>query len=91
MDRQKIKAINKVVDEYFAAHPAEEMVRSKNVMPLFIRAGIFNSDHKNGLPIRKALRELDACSQLQMIPSACPVRKQKNTNWYFKNIRSCGE
>jgi len=91
VDSQKIKAINKVVDEYFAAHHAEEMVRSKTLMPLFIKAGIFNSDHKNGLPIRKVLRKLDACNQLQLIPSAFSVRKQKNTNWYFRNIHSCGE
>jgi hypothetical protein len=91
MDSQKIKAINKVVDEYFAAHPTEEKVRSKDLMPLFIKAGIFNSDHRKGLRIREVLRKLDACNQLHLIPSVTLERKQKNANWYFRNIHNFGE
>ena len=82
---QKIEAINKVIRDYFTVNTSVEKVSSKDLMPLFIKKGIFNSDHRNGLPIRKVLRELDARNQLHLIPYLFPERKQKNTNWFFVN------
>ena len=59
MDIQKIEKINQVVDEYFANNPSVDKVQAKDLMPLFIKAGIFTQDQRAGLPIRRVLRELD--------------------------------
>ena len=64
---------------------------AKDLMPLFIREGIFGQDHKNGLPIRSILRDLDKSNQLHLIPSVLAERKSQNTNWFFirpRNINS---
>jgi hypothetical protein len=55
-------------------------------MPQFIKADIFNKDHRNGLPIRNVLRDLDENNQLGMILYVFPERKAKNTNWFFKRL-----
>lgn len=92
IDSQKIKAINTVIEDYFTTHSDVEIVPSKDLMPMFIEAGIFDSNHRDGLPIRKVLRELDKTGQLGLIAYVSPERKQKNTSWYFvrslKNIHA---
>lgn len=40
MDIRKIEKINQVVDEYFANNPSVDKVQAKDLMPLFIKAGI---------------------------------------------------
>jgi hypothetical protein len=80
---EKIKAINIAIAEYFEKNPSVSKVRAKNLMPHFIRNGIFNQDHKGGLPIRALLRELDDNNQLYLIPSVLVERKKKNRNWFF--------
>ncbi|HEG43603.1 hypothetical protein LCGC14_2065710 [marine sediment metagenome] len=83
IDNNNIVAINRVIQAYFDTHPNEAKVPAKDLMPQFIVAGIFHSDHRNGLPIRKVLRELDSKKQLKFIPSVLPERKPKNTYWFF--------
>ncbi len=78
-----ISKINHVIKEYFESNPQISKIRSKDLMPYFIKAGIFNKDHRNGLPIRDVLRNLDENNQLDKIPYVLPERKTKNTNWYF--------
>jgi hypothetical protein len=57
------------------------------LMPQFIKAGIFEKDHRNGLPIRQLLRDLDEINALDKITSILPERKKVNTNWYFINTK----
>lgn len=83
MDIQKIEKINQVVDEYFANNPSVDKVQAKDLMPLFIKAGIFTQDQREGLPIRRVLRELDKDDKLDLMPCVYPERKNVNTNWYF--------
>jgi len=78
-----IQAINQALDEYFALHKSVNKIPAKDLMPWFIKKGIFKTDHRNGLPIRKILRELDRKNELHKIPRAFPERKAKNTNWFF--------
>ena len=82
-EKVQIEAINKVIEEYFKTNNDIDKVLAKNLMPNFIKAGVFEKDHRQGLPIRKILRELDEAKQLQLIPSVMPERKNVNTNWYF--------
>lgn len=86
MSLSKIPQINKAIQEYFEQHPSENKLLAKELMPYFIQKGIFGSDQREGLPIRKILRDIDAKGQLALIPFVLPERKSTNTNWYF--IRS---
>ena len=79
----KTVQINKVLQSYFEKNKDVDIVPAKNLMPEFIKAGIFTKDHKNGLPIRKVLHNLKKTNQLHRIPFAHGVQKTKNTNWFF--------
>ena len=80
---EKIKKINSVIEAYFAKNTSIKIVPAKELMPEFISAGIFEKDHRKGLPIRKILRALDDKNQLEKIPCLYAERKDKNTYWYF--------
>lgn len=85
---QQALRIKRAVQDYFDKNPSVIEIRAKDLMPHFIKNGIFDFDHRNGLPIRNLLRELDANNMLHLIPHIRADRKQKNTNWFFLNIRS---
>lgn len=78
----KIITINKVLADYFGKHPGAT-VMAKEMMNDFIKAGVFPADNKNGLPIRKLLRDLDDANNLHLIPYVHVERKAANRNWYF--------
>jgi hypothetical protein len=82
-DDKKLESINQVISEYFENSTKENIVAAKELMPYFIKAGVFTADHKKGLPIRKVLRALDEQNALNKIPFVHPERKDKNTFWYF--------
>ena len=79
----KITLINNVLQNYFDQNKNITLVPAKELMPHFIKAGIFPCDKKNGLPIREILRKLDRLRQLNLIPFVHADRKAKNTTWYF--------
>ena len=83
IDLTKIELINGVIEAYFEKNSALTIVPVKQLMPDFIAAKIFTKDHKNGMPIRKILRELDKEEQLQLIPFVHADRKAKDIYWYF--------
>ena len=84
MDRYtRIQAINKVLKEYFEENPNQKPIPAKEFMGLFIKKGIFNQDSRDGLPIRKLLRELDSENRLSDIPYAIGEMKRENKNWFF--------
>jgi hypothetical protein len=84
---EKIKLINEVVRSFFQVNKDIEKVLAKDLMPQFIKAGIFEKDHRNGLPIRQLLRDLDEIKAVDKITAIQPERKKVNTNWYFVNIK----
>lgn len=81
---EKINKINQVVKDYFDKNSSVSEIRAKELMPNFVKAGIFTEDVKNGLPLRKILRKLDEQNQLHLIPFVYADRKEKNVNWYFR-------
>lgn len=81
----KITQINLVLKDYFALNKSVKIIPAKDMMSYFVLAGVFPSDQKNGLPIRKILRMLDEKNQLPLIPFVYPERKLKNTSWFFRN------
>jgi hypothetical protein len=52
-------------------------------MPLLIEKGLFEKDHRAGLPIRSLLRQLDTAGKLGLVKHVVVVRKEVNRNWYF--------
>ncbi|WP_290798186.1 hypothetical protein [Flavihumibacter sp. UBA7668] len=78
--------INQVLERYFQQHPKSGRIMAKDLMPTFIREGVFSKDDQNGLPIRNVLRELDKKKQLHKIPYVIADRKAVNTNWFFAPV-----
>ncbi len=87
-DLAKIKAINKVIEEFFTSDTSINIIPVKVLMPAFIKAGIFKKDIKNGMPIRKILRELDKTDQLKLIPYIHAERHEQSVYWYFIPLNS---
>jgi len=81
-DIQKTRRIGRCVNEYFESHN-ETKVKAKELMPDFIKAGIFNYNHQDGLPIRDFLRKLDKENHLKLIPQVHAEKDGANTHWYF--------
>lgn len=86
METNILNSINQVIHQFFQSNKDIDKIPAKDLMPLFIKAGIFDKDTANGLPIRQVLRDLDRNKQLKLIPSTLPERKKVYTKWYF--IRS---
>lgn len=74
--------IKRCVKEFFDTHNQTE-IEAKELMPLFIKMGIFKSNHQAGLPIRELLRHLEKEKYLNLIPQALYKQKNTNKNWFF--------
>ena len=79
----RVGRIDQVVRDYFEENPSLKEIAAKDLMPLFIRKGIFIKDHQEGLPIRNLLRELDAANKLYLLRYVKVDRKLINRNWFF--------
>lgn len=74
--------IKRCVKEYFDTHNQTE-IEAKEIMPSFIKMGIFKSNHQDGLSIRKFLRHLEKEKYLNLIPQALYKQRNTNKNWFF--------
>jgi hypothetical protein len=74
--------IKRCVKEFFDTHIKTE-IEAKELMPLFIKNGIFNSNPQNGVIIRDFLKHLEKENYLNLIPQALYQQKNTNKNWYF--------
>jgi hypothetical protein len=81
----KAGRIDQIVRDYFNDNPTIKEIRAKDLMPIFINKEIFTKDYRNGLPIRKFLRELDDENKLNLLKNIKVIKKDKNRNWYFIN------
>ncbi|MFW0716950.1 hypothetical protein [Pedobacter sp. N23S346] len=79
-----IALISHIVKTYFDVNPSVKIILAKDLMPLFIRAEIFVKDDKNGLPIRRFLRDLDKKGSLHLLPHVLAKGKLANTRWFFQ-------
>lgn len=88
-EKTKIARINEVVKAYFENNPSVDKISAMDLMPEFVKDGIFNKDYeREGLPIRNLLQELDRNNELDKIPSLLPERKPINTYWYFQRPKN---
>jgi hypothetical protein len=61
--------------------------KPKDLMEPLIKKGFFKNDHRDGLPLRNILRELDKRNELYLIPQVRVERKDKNRFWYFNPVQ----
>lgn len=79
----KVGRIDQIIRDFFSDNPSINEIMAKELMPLFIKKGIFTKNYRDGLPIRSILRELDSESKLSLLKNCKVVRKTVNRNWYF--------
>ena len=60
--------------------------KPKDLMPILIEKGFFKKDHREGLPLREILRDLDARNELYFLPQVRAERKEVNVSWFFNKI-----
>ncbi|EGJ71902.1 hypothetical protein Bcop_1710 [Bacteroides coprosuis DSM 18011] len=78
-----VQLINQAVNLFFQRNPAIDVAIPKDLMPLCIELGLFGSEEQTGWPLRNVLTDIDQEGNLKLIPSMKPVRKPKNTYWFF--------
>lgn len=61
--------------------------KPKDLMPVLIEKGFFKKDHREGLPLREILRELDNRDELYLLPQVRADRKEKNVSWFFNPLK----
>ena len=81
----RIGRIDQIVRDYFLANPSLKEIPAKDLMPLFIEKDVFKNNHRNDLPIREVLRELDSNNKLHLLKHVKVARKLKNRGWFFYN------
>lgn len=60
--------------------------KPKGLMSVLIAKGFFNNDHRDGLPLRNVLRDLDDNDLLHLLPQVRVERKDKNRYWFFNAV-----
>lgn len=80
----KAGRIDQVVRDYFMNNPSENVILAKDIMILMVSKGIFKINHRDGLPLRNFLRELDSENKLTLLKHLVVERKARNRNWFFK-------
>ena len=82
MDETSIKNMGKDIQAYLEKEKIVD-AKPKHLMPLLIEKGYFKKDHRDGLPLRDILRELDRTNRLHLLPQVWVERKEINVYWYF--------
>ncbi len=61
----------------FLDNTSLDTVKPKDLMPELIEKGFFNKDHRNSLPLRNILREIEANDKLFLLPQVSFQQKAK--------------
>ncbi len=85
MEYVKINELSITIQKYLEKEKIEN-AKPKDLMPILIKKGYFLKDHRNGLPLRNLLRDLDRNNQLHLLPQVRVERKEKNTFWFFSPV-----
>lgn len=83
---EKFEIINWSIEVFFKENNVPSC-KPKDLMPILVEAKLFTKDHRNGLPLRNLLRELDGKLDLRnYIPSIRIIRKKINRYWFFDRL-----
>ena len=80
---ERAREIDGLIDEWLR-DTGVETAKPKDVMPFLIQRGAFARDHRQGLPLRKLLRELHRSGNLSVMKTVQFEQKAKNNLWYFR-------
>jgi len=83
---EEIVRMGYVIQKYLYKNKLEN-IKPKDLMPLLIEKGYFNQDHRDGVPLRNFLRNLDENNKLYLLPQVVVERKSSNRYWYFKSFK----
>lgn len=76
-----------VIQKYLENKEDLKDAKAKDLMPLLIEKGFFNQDHREGLPLRNLLRDLDEKNMLYLLPQVSVERKSNNRYWFFNKYK----
>jgi hypothetical protein len=79
----RIDRLDIIIKDFFEENPDINEIAAKDLMPLFIKKGIFLQDHRNGFPIRILLNELNRENKLQLFKHIKVIRHTEESAWYF--------
>lgn len=85
MDTSEIIKMGYVIQAFLEKEKLVD-AKPKDLMPVLIEKGFFKKDHREGLPLREILRELDYRDELYLLPQVRADRKEKNVSWLFNAV-----
>lgn len=85
MEKQEIIKMGYVIQAFLEKQKLID-AKPKDLMPILIENGFFMKDHREGLPLREILRDLDSRNELYLLPQVRAERKEKNVSWFFNAI-----
>jgi hypothetical protein len=86
MEKQAVIKMGYVIQEYLNSEKFTD-VKPKDLMPIHIEKVFFENDHRNGLPLRNILRELNDNDVLYLLPQLSVERKERNRFWFFNKLK----
>jgi hypothetical protein len=86
MQNSEIIKMGYVIQSFLAKEKLVD-AKPKDLMPILIEKGFFNKDHREGLPLREVLRDLDARNELYFLPQVRADRKNVNVSWFFNSFK----
>lgn len=82
MQTSEIIKMGYVIQEFLEKEKLVD-AKPKELMPILIKKGFFKKDHREGLPLREVLRELDKNDLLYFLPQVRVERKESKRYWFF--------
>ena len=86
MEYSRVVKMGYVIEQFLRTASLKD-AKPKDLMPILIQKGYFNKDHRDGLPLRNLLRELDEQNSLYLLPQVRVERKASNRFWYFNALK----
>lgn len=86
LKESEIVKMGYVIQSYLETHKLVD-AKPKDLMPVLIEKGYFKKDHRDGLPLRNILRDLDQRDLLYLLPQVRVERKVTNRLWFFNAIK----
>jgi hypothetical protein len=85
MQKSEIIKIGYVIQSFLEKEKLID-AKPKDLLPILIEKGFFKKDHRDGLPLREILRDLDSNDELYLLPQLRADRKDKNVSWFFNAL-----
>lgn len=86
MDDTTIVKMGYAIQKYLEKSGIKSAKPAELMEPL-IELGFFEKDHREGLPLRDVLRDLNETNKLYLLPQVKKELKTKNIWWSFELIK----